>query len=99
SEPDRRPPSATVAGPRSAPFASSAIIDAELWLAARLDDFAPAVVAALGADPVREAGRVALRARGEARRLDLVLGAPLVRARVRLLLLWNCHAAGESSGL
>src|SRR5918912_936835 len=66
---------------------------------ARGDDLAPAVVAARRADPVREARRLAVRARLESRRRDLVLRAAFVRARVRLLLLGDRHGGGESSDL
>src|SRR5918912_1279613 len=68
--PDRRPPSATFRGPRSAPFASSAITAGTLLVeagAGRGHDLAPAVVPTGGTDAVREHRRVALRARLEPR--------------------------------
>src|SRR3954470_23020236 len=97
--PARRPPSATFRGPRSAPFASSAITVAMLVVetgAAGGHDLAPAVVPARRADAVREHRGVALRARLQPRRRDLVLRAALVRARVGLLLLRDGHSGGES---
>ena len=61
---------------------------------ARRDDLAALVVAADRADPVRQARRLAVRAVREARRVDLVLRAALVRARVRLSLLGDGHGDG-----
>src|SRR5919206_402779 len=78
--PEVRPPSATVAAPLSAPFASSAITGALLVeLGGRLrDDLAPGVETALRAHAVGQLGRVALRAGVQPRRRDLVLRPALV---------------------
>src|SRR5437763_9736768 len=88
--PARRPPSATFRGPRSAPFASSAITCGTLLAEigrVRGRHLAAAVVTTVRADPVRENRLVAVRAALQARGRDLVLRAPLIRARVGLLLL------------
>src|SRR5437899_2473242 len=83
--PERRPPSATLRGPLSAPFASSAITVLTLLGLDRRRYLAAPVGPAHRADPVRKARRVALGARLKARRRDRVLRAPLVGPRVRLL--------------
>src|SRR3954470_23958009 len=93
--PARMAPSATSRGPRSAPLASTATRELMLVVmvvtAARRHDLAPGVRPAHRADPVGAARAVARRARVEARRRDLVLGAALARTRVRLLLLGDGH--------
>src|SRR5256714_76605 len=92
--PERRPPSATLRGPRSAPFASSAITVRRLlggFRCHRCHDLAAAVGAAYGADAVRQPRRVALRTCAQPRRLDRVLRAPLAGPRVGLLLLGDRH--------
>src|SRR3954471_23291269 len=78
---DRRTPSATAPGPWSAPFASTAITAPRpsrllvVGRRARLlhDHLAARVGAAVGADPVRHARRVAAWAIAQAGRGDLVL--------------------------
>src|SRR5439155_15645235 len=62
-----------------------------LIVVVHLHDLTPAVGAAGRADAVRQARAVARRARVVGRRRDLVLGAALGRARVRLLLLGDGH--------
>src|SRR5947199_9144627 len=93
-------PAATSAGPRSAPPASTATVTIGRGLAglggALVQHLAALVGAAHGTDPVRKPRAVALRAEVVTRGLDLVLGAALGGARVRLLLLRDCH--GESAG-
>src|SRR4051794_4954643 len=94
-------PAATSAGPRSAPFASTAIRMTRepvppalvVVLVAELGshDLAATVRPAHRADAVRPARAVALRAAVVRRRLQLVLRAALVRSAVRLLLLRNGH--------
>src|SRR3954468_3699377 len=100
--PDSRPPAATTAAPLSAPFASSAITaTARLFVevGGRLgDDRLALVVATRAAHAVRQLLLVALRALVRAGRGDLVRRAPLVRARVRLLLLWDGNGGSQSSG-
>ena len=95
--PERRAPSATAAGPRSAPFASTAITGLLVVGDVPLlhDDLTAGVGAAVGADAMREAWRVAARAVAQARGIDLVLGATLVGPRVGLSLLGNGHGGGE----
>src|SRR5947199_9834797 len=92
--PARRPPSATLRGPRSAPFASSAITGRRLLGLGRSRDLAAPVCPADATHAMREHRRAALRARLQARRRDRVLRTPLVRARVRLLLLGDRHLRG-----
>ena len=58
-------------------------------------DFNAAVMTALGADTMRTTRCMALRALGERRGTDLVLGAALVRARVGLLLLGDGHSDAQ----
>src|SRR3954468_15964624 len=102
--PERIAPSATSRGPRSAPLASTAtvamakplVLVVVVVIAGRRHDLATRVRAAHRADPMRPARAVARRARVEARRTDLVLGAALARARVGLLLLRDGH--GEDAG-
>src|SRR3954447_11360859 len=99
--PDSRPPCATVAAPLSAPFASSAITAAALFveLGSRLCDYlATLVVAAVRAHPVGQLLLVALGARVRAAERELVLRAALVGARVRLLLLRDGHRPRQCSG-
>src|SRR6185312_12731984 len=88
----RAAPAATSAGPRSAPPASTATVttaavSADVLVPGRDDYLAALIAAAYGADPVREARAVALRARVVGRRADLVLRATLRGPRVGLLLL------------
>src|SRR5687768_7883162 len=80
--PALRPPSATVAAPRSAPFASSAITEALLVeVRGGLRHYLAALVVAAGAAyAVGQRRSMALRAGLEPGRGDLVLRAPLVRA-------------------
>ena len=61
------------------------------------DDLAAGVGTAVRADPVRPPRRVAARAVAEARGLDLVLRAALVRPRMGLSLLGNGHEGGKDS--
>ena len=99
-------PAATSAGPRSAPLASTAtvmgmpcrlprapggLVLVVVIVVVHVHDLAPAVGAARRADAMRKARAVARRARVVGRRRDLVLGAALGRARVRLLLLGDGH--------
>src|SRR5207244_5845827 len=85
-------PATTSSAPRSPPRASTAIRLKGLrgGSAERLD-LATAVRLAVRADAVGRLRLVADRAQAQARRLDLVLRAALVAARLRRLLLWDCH--------
>src|SRR5690242_20575969 len=92
----RAAPAATSAGPRSAPPASTATVttagtSVDVLVPLRDDYLAPLIAAAYGADPVRKARAVALRARVVGRRADLVLRATLRGPRVGLLLLGDGH--------
>src|SRR4051812_9121691 len=93
STPESSAPRAIASGPKSAPFASSAITRRGLLGGRRIvrDDLAAGVGAAVGADTVRHARRAAVRARALGRRGDLVRRAPLIRAAVGLLLLGDRH--------
>src|SRR3954462_6770380 len=96
-------PAATSAGPRSTPPASTATVTvmassvAVVVTRVRVDDRPAAVRAAVGADAVRCARCVTLRARVERRRADLVRRAALGRARVGLSLLGDGHEARQGS--
>ena len=61
------------------------------------DDLTTTVGSADGADPVRTAGAVALRARVEPGRGDLVLRPALGGAAVRLLFLGDGHAVQKGT--
>lgn len=63
------------------------------------NDLPAAVATALATHTVRKTRRPTLRARRQARRHDLVLRATLVRARVRLSLLWDGHEAVQCTDL
>src|SRR4051794_14405069 len=62
------------------------------------DDLAAPVAPARPADAAGPLPPIAPRALVDARRRDLVRRAPLARARVRLLFLWDVHRASQSSG-
>src|SRR6202012_2422188 len=84
-------------GPRSAPPASTATVttrpaSADVLVPLRDDYLAALVAAAHGADAVRKARAVALRAGVVRRRADLVLRAALGGPRMGLLLLRYGHA-------
>src|SRR2546429_2952633 len=74
-------PSTTTAGPWSPPMASTATFRLGPFDG---DDLPALVVAAMGADPVRQLDLAALRAEGARRRRELVVGAALAPARLRV---------------
>src|SRR5437879_5794576 len=74
-------PSTTTAGPWSPPMASTATFRLGPFDG---DDLPALVVAAMGADPVRQLDLAALRAEGARRRRELVVGAALAAARLRV---------------
>src|SRR5438128_11903892 len=77
-------PSTTTAGPWSPPMASTATFRLGPFDG---DDLPALVVAAMGADPVRQLDLAALRAEGARRRRERVVGAARGAARVSEALL------------
>src|SRR5881628_3697395 len=73
--------SMAAAGPWSPPMASTATFRLGPFDG---DDLPALVVAAMGADPVRQLDLAALRAEGARRRRELVVGAALAPARLRV---------------